>query len=322
MTLVTVEDVRKASNRLAPYVVHTPLLRAPRLSTELDLRVLVKPENLQRTGSFKVRGALNTLLSWQESGSLPRGVVCYSAGNHAAAVAYAGQSLGVETVIAMPHGAVQSKIDNVHRFGGEIVETDDLIGTCNSLSAERGFPMLLPFDMPEVIAGQGTVGLEILADAVATGTAVDAVLVPVGGGGLISGIGAVVKSLSPRTLVIGVESEASNALGLALNAGEVVDLPARLPTIADGLAAPRAGGHTLAHAQAYVNCMVEVSESAITRAWRDMVDATKLVVEPSSAVGLAALREISLADMGLRAGMSVVLVASGGNVDFSRFADF
>ncbi|AEF42645.1 threonine ammonia-lyase [Hoyosella subflava] len=313
MTLVTVDDVRGAATRIASDVIRTPLLPCARLSDELGLRVLIKPESLQNTGSFKVRGALNTLLTWKENGTLPEGVVGFSAGNHAAAVAFAGQRLGVKAIIAMPHDAVESKVINVRRYGGEIVPTDDLLGTTEELAAQYGYPALLPFNLPEVIAGQGTVGLEIAEDAQDAA----AVIVPVGGGGLISGIGAAVTALAPSMRVIGVEPEVSNALSLAMTHGEVRELPRAARTIADGLAAPRAGNHTLENALAYVDEMAVVSENAIGEAWADLADSAKLIVEPAAAVGLAALRSGAVS---LPAGSTVVLVVSGGNADLVKLA--
>lgn len=313
MALVTIGDVRRAATRISEHVVRTPLIPCARLSDELGLRVLIKPENLQNTASFKVRGALNTMLTWQENGTLPEGVVGYSAGNHAAAVAYAGQRLGVKVIIAMPSNAVESKVINVRRYGGEIVFTDDLLGTCEELAARHGFPALLPFNLPEVIAGQGTVGLEIAQDL----PGANAVLVPVGGGGLISGIGAAVTALSPATRVVGVEPEISNALALALRHGEVRNLNPVRPTLADGLAAPRAGEHTLENALRYVDEMAAVSEDAITAAWADMADATKLIVEPAAVVGLAALQTGAVT---FPPGSTIVLVASGGNADLVKLA--
>lgn len=312
MALVTFSDIADAANRLAGRLVETPLVENGRLGDELGCRVLVKAENLQHTGSFKPRGALNTLLSWRDSGRLPAGVVSFSAGNHAAAVAYAGRMLGVRVVVAMPGAANPSKVANVRRFGGEIVPTDDLLGTCAALGREYGWPALYPFDMPEVIAGQGTVGSEICARS-----APDLVLVPVGGGGLVGGIATAVKALSPATRVIGVEPAASAALGRALRAGKVVPLEASAPTLAESLAAPFAGEHTLAQAQAYLDDVVTVEEDAIAQAWTESVDATKLLLEPAAAVGWAALRSGAAA---APRGGTVVLVASGGNVEASALA--
>lgn len=305
MRLVDTDDIAAAAARIDGYVLRTPLLDCERLSTELGSRVLVKAENLQHTGSFKPRGACNALLSWREQGRLPDRVVSFSAGNHAAAVAFAGRQLGVTATVAMPEAAHSSKVDNVRRYGGEIVPTTDLMGTCEELARRYDCPTLYPFDLPEIIAGQGTVGREICADAEP-----DLVLVPVGGGGLIGGIATAVKATAPRCRVVGVEPELSNAMRLALDAGEVVPLPRGEPTIADGLAAPFAGEHTLAQVRRYVDDVVGVTERDIAAAWPDMVGATKLLLEPSAVVGLAALRA-GVVDV--PPGGTVVLVASGGN---------
>jgi threonine dehydratase len=304
--VTTVEAIRSAAERIRPLVLRTPLLASERLGDELGARVLVKAENLQHTGSFKVRGVFNTLLSWRERGELPTGVATFSAGNHAAAVSYAAGRVGLPAVVCMPPSAVRAKVDAVARYGGEIILTDDLVGTCRTVCEQRGYALLHPFDDPDVIAGQGTVGLEILADCAEP----DLVVVPVGGGGLISGIAAAVKGLRPRTRVVGVEPATANALGHALRAGRPDPLPTRPVSLSDGLAAPFAGTRTLAHAQALVDEVVEVDEASIRDAWWSMVDATKLLLEPSAAVPLAAVRSgaVTVAE-----GSTVVFVLSGGN---------
>ncbi|RZQ62975.1 threonine/serine dehydratase [Amycolatopsis suaedae] len=305
MRLLDLDDIRKAAARLDGLVLRTPLLDNERLSAEVGGRVLLKPENLQHTASFKVRGALNTLLTWRERGTLPEGVVGFSAGNHAAALSYAGKRLGVRVLMAMPPDAPASKVDNVRRYGGEITRTEDLLGTCAELAERHGFPVVHPFDLPEVMAGQGTVGLELAEDGPAPGL----VLVPVGGGGLLSGVAAAVRELAPSARIVGVEPARSNAVALALRAGEPVPLR-RVPTLADGLTAPITSALPLAHVQRLVDDVVEVAEEDIESAWRHLSDATKLVVEPSAAVGLAALRA---GVVGPPESGPTVLVLSGGN---------
>ncbi|MBN6038605.1 threonine/serine dehydratase [Amycolatopsis sp. 195334CR] len=311
MALVTIDDIFDAAARIDGLVLRTPLVGNQRLSEEFGTRLLLKAENLQHAGSFKVRGALNALLTWQERGELPEGVVSFSAGNHAAAISYAGRRLGVRVIVAMPSDPVPSKVANVERFGGEIVRTDDLAGTLDELAEQHGFPILHPFDLPEVIAGQGTTGLELCAD----GPSPDLVLVPVGGGGLLSGVAAAVRKLAPSARVVGVEPATSNAMGQALAAGEVVRIGNPSATVADGLSAPFSGEHTLPHVQAYVDEVVEVDEDAIRAAWRELVESSKLLVEPASAVCLAALRTgvVEAPEGGV-----TVLVVSGGNADLSR----
>ncbi|MGC7101987.1 threonine ammonia-lyase [Amycolatopsis lurida] len=313
MDLVTIDDISDAATRIEGLVLRTPLVDNQRLSRELGTRVLLKAENLQHAGSFKVRGALNTLLAWQERGELPEGVVSFSAGNHAAAISYAGKRLGVRVIVAMPSRPVPSKVANVERFGGEIVPTDDLATTLGELAERHGFPILHPFDQPEVIAGQGTAGLELCAD----GPSPDLVLVPVGGGGLLSGVAAAVRKLAPSARVVGVEPATSNAMSQALAAGAVVRIDNPSATVADGLTAPFAGEHTLPHVQAYVDEVVEVGEDAIQAAWRELVESSKLLVEPASAVCLAALRT---GVVEAPQGGVTVLVISGGNADLSRLA--
>jgi threo-3-hydroxy-L-aspartate ammonia-lyase len=319
MDLVAPSELTAAAERLDSRIMRTPLLECTRLSDELGVRTLLKCENLQHTGSFKVRGALNALLIRAQQGTLAGGVATFSAGNHAAATSYAARVLGVPAVVCMPPGAVATKVEAVGRYGGEIVFTDALVDTCMALANERGYGQLHPFDDPDVIAGAGTVGIEILADCPDP----DLVVLPVGGGGLVSGVSAALRAGgsngsggvggaggSARMRIVGVEPRQANAMSHALRAGTAQPLPARPSSLADGLAAPFASARTLAHVQAYVDEVLEVEEDAIADAWWAMMDATKLFVEPSAAVGLAAVRAGLLS---LRPGSTVVFVLSGGN---------
>lgn len=315
MDLVTAGDLSAAAGRLSGRLVRTPLLHSPRLSDEFGARVLLKAENLQHTGSFKVRGMLNAMLARAADGALPPGVTTFSAGNAAAATAYAARLLGIPAVVCMPPGAVAAKVEAVRRYGGEIHFTDQLLADWEKISQERGYLPLHPFDDRNVIAGQGTVGVEIMAECP------DAwlVLVPVGGGGLISGVSAAVRAAAPGgpVRVVGVEPATANAMTHALRTGAPTPPPVRPSSIADGLAAPFAGESTLAHVQAYVDEVVEVDEDAITDAWWALMDAAKLLVEPSSVVGLAAMRTGKVA---VPAGGTVVLVVSGGNAGRATLA--
>jgi threonine dehydratase len=314
--LVSSEQLSAAAARLAGRVLRTPLLPNARLSDEFGAHVVLKSENLQHTGSFKVRGMLNAMLAHADGGVLPAGVTTFSAGNAAAAMAYAAKLLGIPAVVCMPPGAVSTKVENVQRYGGEIVFTDTLLATCDEIAAERGYRSLHPFDDPDVIAGQGTVGVEIMQDCADP----DLVLVPVGGGGLISGVSAAIRAAQPmrRTRVVGVEPTTANAMTHALSVGEPTPPPVRSSSIADGLAAPFAGPNTLAHVLANVDEMLTVDEGAIREAWWALMDATKLLVEPSAAVGLAALRT-GLVDP--PPGAIVVLVLTGGNTSRTAIAD-
>lgn len=289
--------IEAAAARIAGRVRRTPLLWCE------EFGVQVKAENLQHTGSFKVRGVFNALLS---RGGVPKGVATFSAGNAAAAVAYAAREMGTPAAVCMRPDAVAAKVEAVRRYGGEIVFTEDLLGTCHDLAAERGYELLHPFDDPDLIAGHGTAGLEILADC----PAADLVIVPVGGGGLISGVAAAVKAVRPGVRVVGVEPATSNAMSYALRIGRPDPLPSRPVSMADGLTAPFAGTHTLADVQALVDEVVEIDESAIEAAWWPMMRATRLLLEPSAVVGLAAL-QTGLITPGPDA--QVVLLASGGN---------
>ncbi|MGC4805748.1 threonine ammonia-lyase [Micromonospora sp. DT233] len=318
MRLISADDIAAAQRRLAGRVVRTPLMPCPRLGDAHGLDLWVKAENLQHTGSFKARGAMNALLALVERAGAPAGLTAFSAGNHGMAVAWAGRTFGLPTVVCMPPHAVPAKIAAVRRYGGEVVLTEDLLGTCETLAAERGYHLLPPYDNPDVIAGQATVGRELLADGPPPGL----VLVPVGGGGLISGVAAALRAAAsgptgstepqagPATRIVGVEPVTANAIGHALRTGEATP-PQRPRSMADGLAAPFAGRHTLAHVRALVDEVVEVREDDIRDAWWELMDATKLLVEPAAAVTLAALRAglVSAAP-----GTRTVLVLSGGNV--------
>lgn len=311
--LVTADALALAGDRLNGRVVRTPLIRCQRLSDELGASVLLKPENLQHTGSFKVRGAINALLARAEAGALPAGVTTFSAGNHAAATSYAARSLGIPVVVCMPPGAVETKVAAVHRYGGEIVFTDDLIGSWKSIADERGYTPMHPFDDPDVIAGHGTVGTEILADEPSP----DLVVVPVGGGGLISGVASGLRLGGYTGRVIGVEPVQANAVSYGLRMGAPLAPPVKQVSLADGLAPPFAGANTLAHIQARVDAIVEISEEAIQAGWWAMLDAAKMFVEPSGATGLAA---ILAGAIDVPAGGTVVLVLSGGNASRAALA--
>ena len=305
-TLIGADDIERAARRLDPLIEHTQLRECAALSRRLGARVLVKAENLQHTGSFKARGVLNALLTWREADDLPAGIATFSAGNHAAAVSHATSRLGIPAVVCMPPTAVATKVAAVRSYGGEILFTDDLAGACHEVMAERGYRLLHPFDNLDIIAGHGTAGLEILAGCPAP----DLVVVPVGGGGLISGVAAAIKARCPDARVVGVEPTGANAMTYALRMGAPEPLPERPKSIADGLTAPFAGRHTLAHVQAYVDEVVEIDEQSIVDAWWPLMDASKMLLEPSAAVGLGAILAGSVT---YAEGATIVLVLSGGN---------
>jgi threonine ammonia-lyase medium form len=309
-SLVQLDEILAAQRFLSGKVHRTPLMGSSYLGDQAGVRLHFKLELFQKTGSFKPRGVLNKLHHLDEH-DRQKGVITLSAGNHAQALAWAAKRIGIPATVVMPAGAVRSKIEATRAYGGEVILTeDDLLVTCLAIQKERDLTLVHPFDDPHIIAGQGTVGLEILEDA----PEVDAVLVGVGGGGLISGIAAAIKARKPTVEVIGVEPEGASAITQSLQRGEPVRLD-RVSTVADGLAAPFAGKHTLAHIQAHVDAMVTVSDEEIVGAMGLIMERCKVVAEPAAAASLAALLSGRVA---LPAGAAVVCVLSGGNVDRER----
>jgi threonine dehydratase len=273
----------------------------------LGVELHLKAELFQKTGSFKPRGLLHKLKKLPPD-ARERGLISISAGNAAAALAWGASRLGAHATVVMPAGAATSKVEATRAYGGEVVPTEgDLLATCRALEAERGLTFVHPFDDLDVMAGHGTVGLEILEDLPDAGL----VVVPVGGGGLIGGMAAAIKAVHPATRVVGVEPVGAPAMTRSLAAGEPIHLD-RLDTIADGLAAPFAGEHTLAHVQAFVDDVVTVEDEAIIEALRLLLTRTTLLAEPSGAAALAAL---TAGAVELPTGKAVVCVVSGGNVD-------
>lgn len=307
-------DVRAAAARLAGHVHRTPVLTSGTLDRLAGARVLLKSENFQRVGAFKFRGAFNaasTLTPAQRAG----GLAAYSSGNHAQAVALTARLLGTTAVILMPLDTPAGKMAAVRDYGAEVVTYDrytqdrDALG--RALAADRGMALIPPYEHPEVIAGQGTVALELLEQVESP----DAVVVPMGGGGLMAGISTVVRAASPRIRVIGVEPAAGDDQRRSLAAGERVRITAPR-TIADGLAAEIPGELTFAINRRTVDEIVTVEDGEIVAAMRWLFERMKLVVEPSGAVGVAALLHGRLALPRKRIGV----VISGGNIDATRFA--
>jgi threonine dehydratase len=306
--VVDLRQVQQARERIAGKIHRTPVLSASALGEMAGVRLYLKAELFQKTGSFKPRGVLNKLLS-MDPAERARGLVSLSAGNHAAALAWGARTVSAHATIVMPATAVQSKVDATRAYGGEVVLTENnLLDTCLTLQHERGLTLVHPFDDPLVIAGQGTIGLEILEDL----PHVDTVLVPVGGGGLISGIAAAIKGLRPTVRVIGAEPTGADIVYRSLKAGRPLRLEGRPTTVADGLAAPFAGQHTQAQIARDVDDVVLVEDDAMLRGLRLIVERAKLVPEPAGAAGFAALITGAVtADEG----SAVACVVSGGNVD-------
>jgi threonine dehydratase len=307
----TAADIAAAAQRIRRHVHHPAVLRATSLGELAGVQLHVKPELFQRTGSFKARGATNAVLSLPEA-DRARGLVTMSAGNHAAALAYAARAAGTTATVVMPAHANPGKVAATRSYGGEVVLTEDgLRDTMNAIRDERGLTVVHPFDDPAVIAGAGTVGLEILAEVPEP----DAVVVQVGGGGLLAGVATAVKEGWPRAKVYGVEPENADAMTRALAAGESVDLAP--VSVADALCAPFAGALTLPLVQRYVDEVVRVPDAAILDALRLTIERTKLAVEPAGAAGVAALLSGAIS---LPGGARVVVIASGGNVDAATMA--
>jgi threonine dehydratase len=305
--LVPLGEIRAASQRIAGRVHHTPTLTSESLSEAVKCQLSCKAELFQRTGSFKVRGVLNRLLTLPED-SLRKGLITLSAGNHGAALAWAARASGTRATVVMPDSAVPSKVEAVRAYGGDpVLVPGNLLEECQRLERERGLTLVHPFDDPMVIAGQGTVGLELLDDSPNP----DVVIVPIGGGGLIAGVAAAVKSMRPATRVIGVEPAGADVMTRSLEAGHPTRLD-RQQTIADGLAAPFAGRLTFAHVRDLVDQVVRVEDEDIVAALRLILQRMKLIVEPAGAASLAALLTGSVS---VEPGARVVCVLSGGNVD-------
>ena len=306
--LVTVEDVLAARTRLEGVVQLTPVESSRAVSTLAGLPTLLKCEHLQRTGSFKIRGAYNRIAQLTPE-ERRHGVVCASAGNHAQGVALSATLLGVTSHVFMPVSAPLPKVEATRSYGAHVELVgqtfDDAFEASQKWAADNAAVFVHPFDHPDVIAGQGTLGLEILDQVPDAGT----VVVPMGGGGLISGIAAAVKARKPDTRIVGVEAAGAAAFPASLKAGHPVALDA-VTTIADGIAVKTPGELTLAHVAALVDEVVTVSEEQIARAVLLLVERAKQVVEPSGAAGLAAV----LSGVGGYLA-PVVVVLGGGNVD-------
>lgn len=314
MSVLEAADVQAAAERIEGVVHRTPVLRSRALDAMLGAQVALKAESFQRGGAFKLRGAYNKLASLAPQ-DLRDGVVASSSGNHAQAVAIAAGLLGARATIVMPHDALASKVQATRGYGAEIVPCDraveDLEERAVRLAAERGLPLVHPFDDPLVMAGQGTATLELLEQA----GELDVLLVPIGGGGLISGGAVIARERAPSTRVIGVEPAGADDTHRSLATGERVRL-ASPASIADGQLVPCPGKLTFAVIQELVERVLLVEDAEILRAMRILFERLKLVVEPSGASALAA----ALAHREQFEGLRVGVIVSGGNIDVQRFA--
>lgn len=309
--MVTLEKIQEAKKCIQDSVRKTPILHCPKLGAQVGCQVFFKLENLQQTGSFKLRGALNKIAHLTEE-EKKCGVIASSAGNHAQGVALGATAKGIKSTIVMPEGAPLSKVRATKEFGAEVVlhgaVYDNAYQKALEIQKETGAIFLHPFDDEDVIAGQGTIGLEILEQL----ENVDVVLVPIGGGGILAGIATAIKSIKPSVKVIGVEAAGAASMTAALAKGECFEIPT-CSTIADGIAVRKVGCKTLELVKQYVDEVVTVTEEEIVQAIFYLLEKSKVVAEGAGASGVAAL----LAGKVSAPGKNVCAVISGGNIDMN-----
>ena len=307
-TVITLKDIQEARERITPYIRRTPLLDQTAMNDEVGCRIYLKPEMLQYVGAFKLRGALNKILSLSEE-ERQRGIITSSSGNHAQACAFAGQLLHCPVVVVIPEDAPQIKIDNARAMGAEVVlwerTYDARWAKIAELVKEHNYVIVHPYEDPMVMAGQGTLALEALEDL----PDMDTILVPIGGGGLISGVATAIKESNPKVRVIGVQAAASAAYYESRKEGKCVGVEP-LATVADGLSCRRASEINFSVIEKYVDEIVTVEEEDIVKAVRVIANRAKLVAEPSACVGIAALLA---GKVNVRPDEKVVSVLSAGN---------
>jgi threonine dehydratase len=310
--MISLSDLRSARSRLEGITVRTPLIQFP-LCAEDSRRLLLKPENQQPIGAFKLRGAYNKIASLSEV-DRKRGVISYSSGNHGQGVSYAARALKIKAVIVMPNNAPEIKREATAKLGAEIVlvgpGSDERKAKAEDLAAEHGYVLVPPYNDEKIIAGQGTIGLEILEDL----SEVECVLSPVGGGGLIAGVAAAIKLTNPKIKVIGVEPELAADAQASLRADKIVQFAAEQVsrTIADGLRTQSIGPINFEHIRAYVDDIITVTEDEIRRAMKYLAQNPQTIAEPSGAVATAGLifhaKELPEAKIN-------VAIISGGNIE-------
>lgn len=317
---VSLPDIEAAAARIAGVAVETPLLESAALNERLGVRVLIKPETLQRVGAFKFRGAYNRLVQLTDE-ERKRGVVAFSSGNHAQGVALAAKLLGIRALIVMPADAPKVKADATLGYGAEVKFYDRLTESrekiAAAIAAERGSIVVPAFDDPHIIAGQGTAGLELVRQARDLGAELGAVIVPCSGGGLLAGIATAVKALSPPTIMIGVEPADYDDTLQSLRAGERTAVTAARRTLCDALETTCPGELTFPILKQTVADVAVVTDAEVAEAMRYAFSVLKLVVEPGGSAGLAALLA---GKVEVRGAGAVGLVLSGGNVDPEQFA--
>ena len=304
-----INDVLIAKANIFNNIIHTPIIQSSFFTNYFDFNVFLKLELFQRTGSFKVRGVLNKLskLSKEEKSN---GVISLSAGNHAQALAWASTKNDINSTIIMPYNASKSKVKSTKNYGGKVILTDkNMLDKCNEIKKKHNLTLIHPFDDHDVIFGQATIGLEIFDHI----KKLDYVIIGVGGGGLISGIASVLKTLNPKIKIFGVEPINSNVISRSLisNSPEVLSSN---ETIADGLAAPFAGKITLSYIKKYVDKIVCVSEEEIKNSIKSIVYNEKIIPEPAAATTIAALKYNKI---NIPKGSNVLCIICGGNIDMN-----
>jgi threonine dehydratase len=315
--MLTIDDILVARERIAGRVHRTPLMSATRIGAPQGIALSLKCESFQKTGSFKVRGALNAILQLDDS-QKKRGVITVSAGNHAQAIAYAAAASGVQATVVMWKHAPALKVAASRGYGAEVVlhgeNSIEAFARARELERERGLVFIHPFDDLAVASGAGTVGLEILDQ---TSDPIDILVAGIGGGGLMSGVATAIRARSPKTRIVGVEPIGAAAMRKSLDVGRPVRLD-RIDTIADGLSAPMAGDVTYPVIRETVDDVVLVSDDEIRLAMRELLSSAKLVAEPAGAAATAAILKGAV---GAKKGDRVIAILSGGNVDLTRLAE-
>jgi len=314
---VKLEDVKEASERISPFIRHTPLLRGDKLDEIINCQVYLKTESLQITGSFKIRGATNKILTLSKE-EKEKGIIASSSGNHAQGVAYAANKLGIKATLVLPENAPLVKIEGTKALGAEVVlhgfDSIERYKKLYEIMDEKGYTLVHSYDDPKLIAGQGTVGLEIMEDA----DNLDTVVVPLGGGGLLAGVAVAIKEINPDIRVIGVEPEAIPRYSESRKSGKPVIVPMQ-NTIADGLMITKTGENTYPIIDKYVDEIVTVSDEFIYKALLEVVIKSKLVVEPSAVIGIAAA---IAGKFNYKKNENVCFVLSGGNIDLKTMLKF
>ena len=312
MNYPTLDNFNFVLKRISPYINKTPIISSSSLNDIFDLDIFFKLELMQKTGSFKSRGAINKVLQLSEE-ERSKGVVAISAGNHAQATSWACSQFGIKSKIIMPHTASQSKIDATESYGGEVILTKEkMMDTCQKLIDEENLSFVHPFDDLDIIMGQGTVALEVINEI----KNLDYAFVSIGGGGLIAGMACVLKQINPKIKIIGVEPINSNVMTKSIKSGkpQIFDT-INNKTIADTLAAPFAGKITLEYVKKYVDDIINVSENEMIESLRMMIERLKIVPEPSAS---ACFVPIVFNKLNIPSKTKCLVVVCGGNIDLKR----